>query len=35
MKKALEKTGQILTGAATMATLMAGRAMAAGRFGRD
>ena len=29
MKKALEKTGQILTGAATMATLMAGRAMAA------
>lgn len=28
MKKALEKTGQILTGAATMATLMAGRAMA-------
>lgn len=29
MKKALEKTGQILTGAATMATIMAGRAMAA------
>ncbi len=29
MKKALEKTGQILTGAATMATLMTGRAMAA------
>ena len=29
MKKALEKTGQILTGAATMATLMAGRAMPA------